>query len=190
MIKSWGELYNNIKEKKYNDKDQVLIDGYISYLKEVCMMVDIEEIRLEKKSLNSLYYLMNLIKKIINGSSHDDYSYDLYSTKRAFSYNAIGQYYSIKNKKSNKSAWLWFGIDFEDEPTISIWMDEDWNFFFDKMRKSSGNDITFDKDNYAIYIGLSNDKFDIFNKSNKENQEMILRNFFKDTNKIIEEYLI
>lgn len=185
-IRNWKDFYELIINKDYGDY-QLLINGYKEYVKKVCSMIEINEIRFEKQSLNSLFHLMNLIIKLIDSSSHDDYNYKLYSTKREFSDNALGHYYVITNLKTNKSAYPWFGISIDKEPEIYIWIDEDWNFFFNELRNLSG--YNYDKYNKAIYISLSKSNFDNFNKSNKDEQEMILREFINNANKQIEQYL-
>ncbi len=191
-VKTWQDLYNYLKKINYGEL-QFLIDGYLKYLWGVCDMVDIKQIKFSKETLISLCYLLRLIKKIIDSSSHDDFVYKYYTTSRAFSSIAVGFYYSITNNKSNKAAYPWFGIEFSEEPIIGIWIDKDWNFFFDNcvtLMRIKDDYFTMEKYNdNGLDIVLLPELFNKFNQSNVAEQEEMLRGFFKHVNSFFEQHL-
>jgi hypothetical protein len=97
-------------------------------------MVTINQINFTKETLNFLCYFLRLIDKIIKTSDHNSFRYKIYETKYAFSDSFLGYGYSISKINSKKRAVPWFGINYDEDIFIEIFLNKDLNNFIEKIK--------------------------------------------------------
>ncbi|MEK7880633.1 MAG: hypothetical protein AAB210_01900, partial [Deltaproteobacteria bacterium] len=183
VIRQWCDFVESLKNANFEETDRPIIKGYISYVKEVCSMKEIKEIRFDK--LNSLYYFSNLIEKIIQ-----EYNYSLYNTIHACGNGDTGKYFILK--KGTNEIWPWFGINYEDDPpVIGLAFDRYWcKSIFKEYKGKPQKGTMFDIEEYkyagggSVSFDLPEEKFNEFKEGSKEQQKSILKEFF---NNVIDE---
>ncbi len=162
-------------------------------------MVEIKQIRLSKDAINSIFYFLKLINKIIESSSNNNFIYKFKQLTYDLDDNYIGSPFLIKKiykKGFKRVAYPWFGIDFSKDPLIEIWLNKDDNKFIDELKNSLPEKDDYcvllrRKDNYydGLRFMMLPELFNKFNQSDKVEQEKILRDFFNHVNSMIEKYL-
>lgn len=189
-VKKWKEfvklLENRLNGEEFSSNVHSVIKAYIEYVKEVCSIMPIGEIRFER--LVSLYYFNNLIKDIIENYQNENFECKLNNNTRSAQYRynecGSGQYFILKRKRGSNKLSPWFGIWYEKEqPEICITIDQE--FYPDicsRFRNRGGNRNLYgiELDESGVHFILNQDRFNEFNTSSKEQQREILVRFFNE----------
>lgn len=176
-ICKWDDFVKSIQESKFKEGDSNLIDIYIQYVKEVCAMKEIKEIRFDK--LISLSYFSCLVEKIIQKFNREDYNCAVYSApNRECNEFCTGKYFTLK--KGAKELCPWFGI-FYDTECIAFAFEPDWcklilQKYHGKPVKKKMFDIKPEKE--QILFVLNPEKMQEFSNAPLYQQENILKDFF------------
>ena len=128
--RTWEEftkhLENKLRAKSFPEEWGDIIEGYIEYVKEVCSIMELKEIRFGK--LISLFHFNRLIKKVIEEFDREEFEVNLYKASRANGENWSGQYFSLKKKNKKETIYPFLGIYYgEETPTIYITFEKDWS---------------------------------------------------------------
>lgn len=172
------------------DKLDPLLKDFVKYLKKVCMVKEIEQIRFDNKFLKSIFYFNNLLDKVIMESNNSLYKYEwYYKQTRAYDNHYIGKYYIIKSQDTNIS-FPAIGMIFNSENPICIWLDQDWNKniydYFKEHKDQIKEENKLDIDNSSIIFYMNQKEYEDFAQSDKEGQYKILKDFFVRVNNLIE----
>jgi hypothetical protein len=128
-VRYWDDLVSFLERESLCEPTS-LMPTYVAYARRSCAVTKINRARFDAETLQSLGHFNNLIRKIIGDATHDDFAYQVYAAPRAFSPTWFGQYYCLTDKrwgKPLKGAYPFFGLAFESEPAVCIWLDHDWN---------------------------------------------------------------
>jgi hypothetical protein len=125
LVVTWRDFLDQIERTHFSSESQPYMKAYINYIKEVCGVMELKEIRFEK--LTSLPYFVNLIKKVISEFECDGFEIALYNAQRAFGPSWSGQYFSMKKEGSQRTAYPFWGIYYGEEPaSIYFAFERDW----------------------------------------------------------------
>ena len=188
----WESFVERLKKEKFSADEKIYIDVYIRYVKEVCSIVELKEIRFDK--LSSLYHFNNLITKIIHEFSLQGFDCSFYNTPpRARGNGWSGQYFSLKRIAGKTTIWPSFGIYFEEEPpSIYMAFEKDWCepiYLEYKNKKKAGTTYTTYANNWEVVFELNKEGFEKFSKAGLEDQKKILKMFHAEVIAGISEYL-
>jgi hypothetical protein len=183
--RTWEEfsryLDNKVHDKSFSGDWEDVIKGYIEYVKEVCSIVEIKEIRFE--SLSSLACFNRLVRKVIEQFQSEILDCQLYKIGRAFGENWSGQYFSLKKKGGKIAIYPFFGIYYDEEPPSVVfsfendWCKEIYSKF--KGKNKEGNFFDIWSDENEVTFELNENKYKEFIKSSVDKQEAILQEFFQ-----------
>ncbi|MFH0811774.1 MAG: hypothetical protein V2A69_02905 [Pseudomonadota bacterium] len=180
-VKKWEEFVDLLTKKKFPEEERPIVEGYIQYVKEVCSIMEIKEIRFDK--LESLYYFCNLVKKIIKQFNRAGFVCDLYSAAtRSFGDSWSGQYFSLQREGGKTTIWPFFGIYYGEEPPVILFsFESDWcKDIYKKYLGKKTNRKTYEIDSTSSEIDfkLRKEVFDEFSKATLDRQIAILEEFF------------
>lgn len=191
-VKKWEEFIDVLNKKEFPEEEKPVVDGYIQYVKEVCSIMEIKEIRFNR--LESLYYFNNLIKKIIKQFNQEGYLCDLYSAPtRSFGDCWSGQYFSLQREGGKTTIWPFFGVYYDEEPPFILFsFDSDW--CKDIYKKYSGKKTTsriyeIESNSSEVDFKLRKELFEEFLKATLDRQTSILEEFFAETINEISQHL-
>lgn len=129
---SWRDFVSRVESAFHSD--DVLVDAYLRYVRRVCNMVELREIRFDPNSLYSLVSLNALIEEVIGGTSHDDFTYSRYKSSRDHGPGWTGAYFQLQYHHADiqRQVWCFFGLFFEEPEStrLGVWIDRDWNAKF------------------------------------------------------------
>ncbi len=159
-------------------------------------MLPIGQIVFDPTTLKSLHYFNNLVRKIIQSSDHGQYEYRLYPIGRAFGPSWSGQYYCLTDKGWGdpfKGPYVFFGLDFEADPVVCVWLDEDWaRFLIPPLRGQAGRSLTYSgivSEGADMGFLLLPDHYSALVRCQPAEQEALLRRFFVEANERLEKLL-
>jgi len=189
-IETWNSLCKFIEkglvEKKFDTESENCIRAYIQYVKEVCSIMEIKEIRFVM--LSALFHFNRLIKKIINEFQRVGFECKLYKASRANGESWSGQYFSLNRKGAKTVIYPFFGVYYgEEPPTIYIAFEKDWckDIYLKYKGKRKENEIYYiEATDWEVSFCLDDNKFDEFRRAPLEKQELIIKDFF---NKVVDE---
>jgi hypothetical protein len=196
---TWGAFVNELEGVKksdvvFDDKSWSLLQAYIKYVREVCCIVKLKEIRFD--NIDSLYHFNKLTEQVIL-SSVAGYECSLYKGGKSFSETGSGWYFSMKKKGGRTEIYPWFGIWYGDEDTI-IYMSfsKSWcKPVQGKYPVKGKSGIYFDKsyinrdDDNALEFPMTNEKWQEFKDGDLERQKVILQSYFTEVIREVGEYL-
>ncbi|MGA2318759.1 MAG: hypothetical protein ABSG71_20620 [Thermodesulfobacteriota bacterium] len=193
--RTWEEftthLENKLRAKSFPEEWEDIIKGYIEYVKEVCSIMELKEIRFD--TLISLFYFNRLVKKTIEEFNREGFEVNFCKFPRANGENWSGQYFSLKKKEKKEAIYPFLGIYYgEEPPTIYIAFEKDWskNIYLKYRGKKKEEDYFYiETDDWEVSFCLNESKFERFNKVSLEEQEMILKNFLGKVIDEISQYL-
>lgn len=150
--------------------------------------MELREIRFD--TLNGLFYFNDLVEKIIKEFQREGLDCKLYNFGQPFGESWSGRYFSLKRNDGSITIYPFFGILYEEEPSIIYfafenkkgWCDNIYSEYKGKSRKGDFYDVQSTKS--EIRFKLTSDKFAEFKESSKERQKEILNNFF---NRMVDE---
>lgn len=184
-------LDRKVHEQEFSGGWEDVIKGYIGYVKEVCSIVEIKEIRFE--SLSSLVYFSRLVRKVIEQFQSEILDCQVYKIGRAFGENWSGQYFSLKIKGGKVAIYPFFGVYYNEEPpTIVFSFENDWcKEIYSKFKGKHKEGTFFDiwSDESEVTFELSEKKYKEFITSSADKQEAILQEFFQGMTERIFSYL-
>jgi hypothetical protein len=196
---TWKELTNRLNEYVnsggYFDQEleKDLIMAYITYVKGVCNMVELGDIK-GFENLTSLFYFNNLIKEIISEFPPDGYETSVYNSGKPFRNDRSGIYFSLNKKGRETTIYPWIGIWYGDK-NLCIFMDfeqrwnvEIYNYYKGKKEKTATFHYYTNKDDMSINFELEEQKFKEFTQSKLDKQKEILKIFFQEVTKEIGQY--
>jgi hypothetical protein len=183
-VRYWDKFIDCIQPSVYGSS-QSLIEGYVTYVKEVCVMRPIREIRFNKEALVSLYYFNNLVEKVIRSSYQSSLDYRIIREACGRSWSGI--LYALKRSISSKEIKAWFGIDYDDEePVISVSLHWDWNpdmeTYLRQMDRVENDYFEMYPQSNKFSFRLSQAKYREFLEAVCEKQQEILQSFFGAVN--------
>ena len=184
-------LDSKMQEKSFSADWEDVIKGYIEYVKEVCSIMEIKEIRFG--SLSSLAYFNRLVKKVVEQFQSETLDCQLYKIGSAFGENWSGQYFSFKKKGGKSAVYPFFGIYYNEEPPTIVfsfendWCEEIYSKFKGKHKEGSFFDIWSDEN--EVTFELNEKKYGEFVTSSGDRQEAILQEFVQGMTVRISSYL-
>jgi len=189
----WSDLIEHLNTdlNSFDEEEKKLITAYISYVKEVCSMVEIREMRLD--NLESLCYfnlaLDNLIKTAPPG-----YQVKPYNGARSYWDSCSGKYLELIREGRKTGIYPWIGIWYgSKEIAIYFSFSKDWcKSIYDKYKGRQGETEIFSfYDNSAEEdeICFEMRKFGEFKKSDVKKQKELLREFFDAVINEVGQYL-
>ncbi len=114
--------------------DEILVRAYLRYVRRVCNMIELRDVRFDPSSLYSLVSLNVLIEEVMGGASHSDFTYSRYQTQRAHGSGWTGACFQLQYQHADvqRQVWGFFGLTFEEpgRTQLAIWLDRDWNVQF------------------------------------------------------------
>lgn len=187
-LRYWHDFEESLRSLTFKEFDDVRA-GFISYLRRVCMVLPVDRIQFDSASLNSLYSFNNLIRRIVKDASHDNFVYALYPSPRSFSNGYSACYYSIAKRGEIPFTYPAIGIDYQEDPSICVWLDRDWNKIADSVliitpKKTDLFEIENEVD--SVIFCMLPELFKKFNTAGKVEQAKVLQDFFRNTNMLIE----
>jgi hypothetical protein len=163
-------LSEEIKETDFKTKHESILmrQAYIEYVREVCTIMDIKEMRLE--NIVSLYYFNSFLKKVIQAPI-EDYECWLYNKGSSFDDSSSGRYFRLRRKGGKTEIYPWFGLWYgEENPSIFICFYKDWcSQLYKKYDVKKSKGIYFDK----AYYDKDNNNAITFELSDKSMQEFL-----------------
>jgi hypothetical protein len=186
VVKTWGQfirfLEDALAQCRFDAESEKSIRAYTHYVKEVCSIMELKEIRFD--NLSSLFYFHRLIRKILEGFGREGVEVGLYKASRANGENWSGEYFSLKRRDEKTAIYPFLGIYYgEEPPTIYFAFEKDWckDIYSKYKGKEKEADYYYiETTDWEVSFCLNEDKFDDFNKASLEQQEVILRNFLNE----------
>lgn len=191
---TWKKIYEELF-KTNSKKENEVVTGYLKYLKRVCNFMEIKDMRFE--NLSNLAQFNSMVKELVN-QTYGELVCQYYETKYNFGSTYSGAYFSLKTKNGKKVIYPWFGVEYNENTKIKMFMEFDtgWcSILKDKKDEIStlinkNNDTICDIDNKKICVSLKDAVFQELQKENEvKKQKEILRLFFENTISVLSEYL-
>ncbi len=183
FIRVLSREYAEAKDDQ-EDVGSVMCQAYIGYVKEVCGIVDMKDMRFD--NIVSLFYFAKVIKQTIQ-SSVQGYECWLYNQGKSCGDDYSGSYFGLKQKKGKVEVYPWFGIWYgESPPTINITFGRDWcsKIHDSYNNKNAGRYFAVpynDKDDYnALVFELNQSVLSEFLGASLDRQKEILQSFFEE----------
>lgn len=195
--KTWEEFTKHLDSKLHSRVFPVewepVISGYTEYIKEVCSIMKIEEIRFG--SLSSLGYFNRLIKKTIEQFQSQLFDCRLYKIGRAFGEYWSGQYFSLQKRGNKLVIYPFFGVYYKDGPPSILFSFENekgWcKEIYDNLKgkDKEGDFFNVSSDKNEVTFELNDKMYDKFIKASVNQQEVVLKEFFERMVDQISNYL-
>lgn len=193
-ITTWSDVIKN-GESIYLNKDNtssLIIMAFISYLKNICNHGEIKHMSL--KNIGSLVYFNNTINEILK-TRFEGFEISSYDKKIGYSSAWSGCYFSLKKDKSKKVIYPWFGIHYHTENDVYICFDFEYKpSWCDVLKKVKIPKIegkyfdTPEEELDLLRIKLQQKHFDAFDDKNVNDQQELLKNFFREVITFISQY--
>lgn len=184
-VKRWHKFIDSLNPSDYGNA-QPLVENYRTYVKKVCSMKIIKEIRFNGDVLVSLHYFNNLIEKIIPTLTHSPFDYTI--LKEACGRSWSGFLYSIGHSTSQNQIKAWFGTDYTEQSVIIVDLHSSWNKDLNnKLLKISSDYFIIRDHKWKVSFEMS--QYHEFLQADCEKQEEILRGFFEKVNSELERHL-
>lgn len=184
-VRTWDEFLRYLDQKlqanAFLEESEAFIRGYIEYVKEVCSIMEMGEIRFS--DLKSLCYFNRLILKIIKTYSREGVEVSLHNSNYRYGECWSGQYFRLKRQGSKKTIVPFFGVYYEGEPEILVSFEKDWNeIVYEKYKSNKKKGILYYtwSDQSEVVFELNDNEYADFQKSSKEGQETILGHFLDE----------
>lgn len=176
---------SRICKQVINEITKDLLDGYISYLDNVCAIKSIKNMNL--KGIESLYHFKNSIDRVIE-RDNDTFYCTRYSQTDKSSDIRQGRCFQLTLKKEEiKDIWGWIGLYFNDQTIVCIEFDknEGWGLPVYELLDSCSEhkkgvfaETPYEEDG-AYYFELTAEKLHEFeDESNVDKQIEILDSYF------------
>jgi hypothetical protein len=187
-VRTWDEfvhlLVKDLKEKAYEDSVRALITAYIKYVREVCGLMEIKEMRFE--NLTSLTHFARLLDQLIQ-SPPGQFETDACNQGKAVSDCEFGRYFWLKKKGGKAEIYPWLGIWFGDD-SLCIFMHfrADWcKRIHSHFKNAQGGKYYkkpyYNEDDYdALEFEMKSNVFLEFSQASLERQKEILRDFYDE----------
>lgn len=193
--KTWRELYE-LLDKANKKKQSDAITSYLAYIKSVCCIFDIKDIRLNQ-TLVQLGQFKMYLRELIQTASIKDLEIQPYNTAYNYSDTSSGTYFSVSYKKAKYIIYPWIGVCYQKD--ISICMFFEFAKGWCSILKNSAKDIRTElstincvecKDSSSeLIVKLKQESFNYFQETDDIiNQKQILKDFFEKTLGVIKEY--
>jgi|GEM_PF-4262677 len=128
----WNDFVSYLQQRLPDD--DALLNGYVGYVRKVCNMIDMRDIRLDTNSLYSLVCFHALVEETIPAASHDEFTYSLYRPSRNYGPGWTGANFRVQYQHGDiaREAWPFFGLRFDapGEAQLMVRLDRDWNAKF------------------------------------------------------------
>ena len=189
--RQWEDFYRRLKDEssRIEDKEgKALIDGYLTYVKQVCGIIELKtDMRL--KGLYSLYELMQILTGSVN-RANEDFTLGLYNDKKGNRNGVQGIYFKIEYANGRiDDTWAWVGIYYEREnPLICLgfssesgWGKPVYDLLQTSDRHREGSFATAPyPENGWYYFELSEAKHEAFENMTLEAQKKLLEDFIDE----------
>lgn len=194
--KTWRELYEAL-DKANKEEQSDAISGYLAYIKSVCSIIDIEDMRL--KSLVQLGQFKTYLRELIKTASIENLEMKQYKTLHNYSDLYSGTYFSVLHKKTNQIIYPWIGVYYgECVPMIRMYFEfaSGWCSILKnsaeaicaKLKKIKC--ITCEDSSTELIVELNQEFFGTFQQTNDINQQkQILKDFFEQTFDVIKNFI-
>ena len=111
---TWKTIFDEVsKENRY--KKKTLITGYLKYLKNVCYIMEIKDMRFN--NLSNLAQFHAFVTELIETTNIEYFSLSPYDTKYNYSATWSGSYFSLKKISTGKTIYPCFGVNYADTAT-------------------------------------------------------------------------
>jgi len=125
----WRDFVNHVDSAFGNDS--ALVSAYLRYVRRVCNMIELRDIRFDPASLYSLVSFSALIEEVILAASHGDFTYSRYENRRDYGRSWTGAYFELQYRHADvqRKVWGFYGLGYgEPEKTeLCVCFDSDWN---------------------------------------------------------------
>jgi len=197
----WNDFVSQLEKHSFDSKeDKIYVDAYIQYVKEVCCIMDLKEVKFDNDNLHSLQYFYNLVVTVIKDYKGNGIHCDFYNApQRAFSAKHTGSYFSLQRTDTKGIALPFFGIYYGDEiptPVIYCAFESDWcETIYERLKGREENKEVFSIETNSfdaeIDIALNNSIYQEFvgKEATLETQKRILEEFFDKVVNEVKQYL-
>lgn len=190
-IKYWYDFPEWLGKRDFGEW-QPVVNGYIAFIKEVCVIKETGPIELEVNSLRSVDRFFNLATRIVSSASNENVSVEICAASaHETSSQWWGKYYHLKPKKAERGVYPWFGLSCYSEPGILVSIEKyDNKPFIGLYPKLAGQQTELFTTHYEeeeLYFKMGKEPFSKFLEASAkpEEQEAILRKFFDAANTCI-----
>lgn len=196
---TWEDLIGIISREINNldplDEGTKMLQAYTEYVKEVCGIVEMKEMRLDK--LVSLYHFNKLVEHIVR-SSVEGYECELINQGKCFGESYSGRYFALSRTGDKIKVYPWLGIWYgETPPSIYMSFRKDWcpkfHKDYDINKRNEGNYFAppyHNEDDYdALEFELKHDVLQEFSGASLDKQKTILSKFFAEIINEVGKYL-
>ena len=198
-LKTWHEFITALAGARGRWPGQeVLVDGICSYVEAIVRGFKMEEIRFDRKTLNSLFFFDRLVREVVDEAApsalEDRAECNVYgkASARCRGENWTGTYYRLWRRRNSNSFFPFFGLYFEHEPYICVVVEEDFNDAgpFSKLKELCGEKREWFVVEYEDYwtevdIRLPAAKYKEFLRGDKEQQRALLVRFLSEVNSFL-----
>lgn len=175
-ITTWKKFIDYLKDKI--DKNDMVINGYIKYLKNITRYTEVKRMNLNE--VTSLPIFNSILEDIIN--EYDEKKLEFSNRSKSFFQDRYGRYISF-NDKSNNNILFWIGIWLIDSPYLYLFFETN-DVRFKKIieRRKEGEYFYIEKEEEFSFFYLKNSYHDIlFSEDyNIEEQKDIISNFLQE----------
>ena len=192
-LRTWEGFRNRLKASNFKI-NQDLLEGYISYLDNVCTIKEVKQMKL--RGIESLYHFNNALEKVIEGDDNN-YFYTRYTqTDKSYDIRQGRCFQLIFKNIKIDDVWGWIGLYFNDQTVVCIEFDknEGWGLpvyeILDSYKDHEEGEFASKpyEDDGAYYFELSEVCLENFeNADNVDIQIEILDSFFQEVLKYVEE---
>lgn len=189
----WSDFSKKLIEDFANNNSENVKD-LAEYINSICFVPVYDRVTLNAETLQSLKHLNSMFLSLIMNEKSEQYTCSHYKAHaRAIQPTYYGCYYQLKMNNSKSSAWPAIGLDFEANPRLCIWLDNNWNQqIVEKLKKDNicaMDGIKTEYDDDAFTFELNSEGYNAFLKGSKEEQFTVLTTFFKNVNAEIVKHL-
>ena len=125
----WRDFVNYVDSAFGNGS--TLVSAYLRYVRRVCNMRELSDIRFDPASLHSLVSFSDLIEEVIRVASYGDFTYSRYENSRDYGRSWTGAYFELQYQHADvqREVLGFFGLGYGEpgKTKLCVCFDSDWN---------------------------------------------------------------
>jgi hypothetical protein len=181
--RTWRELKTELEQQldKFTDGERPCVDAYLTYVHEVCDMVELQ--RIDLTNLESLYHFAILLREVLGALDHRGASFKYHSN---LCYDCCsGYYFDLSMEGEEKNYKPWAGVYSKDkQPTIYFaftkFLDPElYERWKGRREDRAMMEINGVDNRQETQMGLKENEFATFSKVDLEAQRQLLTEFAK-----------
>ena len=199
QVKTWQEFLAALGGARRRwGEDEVLVDGVRIYVEAIVRGFEMDVIRFDKQSLNSLFYFDRLVREVVNEATPSVVQFKAECSEyargsaRCRGPDWTGTYYRLWRGKESNSFYAFFGIYYRDDPLIYVALENDWTdaSLFRKVLELKGKkgkwlEVEYEEGRKEVDIRLPAAKYEEFLGGNMEQQRTLLLHFLTEVNSLL-----